>query len=181
MPNIKKITLDHSTTGETVYSIIRREADSFLLNDADGTYAAVPADPYVSLTEDGVIKGRFEKSESRAVWNDGAYTVAIYLQSGGSPSPVADRIIGTGEMHIVSDTEVVPQSATQIAAANAARTVDGAITVAKAERITLAALAGARAGLGTATEQYMAQDGTTPRITLTPDINGNGTPTLDGA
>lgn len=48
-------------------------------------------------------------------------------------------------------------------------------------RITLAALAGKRQGLGTATEQYMGQDGVTPRITLTPDVNGNGTPIVNGA
>tara|TARA_R110000772_G_scaffold8737_2_gene28940 strand:- start:14467 stop:15084 length:618 start_codon:yes stop_codon:yes gene_type:complete len=48
-------------------------------------------------------------------------------------------------------------------------------------RVMLAALAGKRQGLGTITEEYMAQDGTTPRITLTPDVNGNGTPTINGA
>lgn len=47
-------------------------------------------------------------------------------------------------------------------------------------RVMLAALAGKRAGLGTATEQYMAQDGVTPRITLTPDASGNGTPVING-
>lgn len=48
-------------------------------------------------------------------------------------------------------------------------------------RVMLAALAGKREGLGTETEHYMAQDGVTPRITLTPDANGNGTPILDGS
>ena len=48
-------------------------------------------------------------------------------------------------------------------------------------RIMLAALAGKREGLGTTTEAYMAVDGVTPRITLTADTNGNGTPILDGA
>jgi hypothetical protein len=48
-------------------------------------------------------------------------------------------------------------------------------------RVTLAALAGKRAGLGTATENYMAQDGITPRITFAEtDAFGNGTPTLNG-
>lgn len=61
------------------------------------------------------------------------------------------------------------------------RVVDGAITKAGHEKIILAALAGKRSGLGTATETYMAQDGTTPRITLTPDAAGNGAPTLNGA
>lgn len=54
------------------------------------------------------------------------------------------------------------------------------LTAEEMMRIMLAALAGKRQGLGTGTEQYMAQDGTTPRITLTPDQYGNGTPTIDG-
>ena len=91
------------------------------------------------------------------------------------------RNVATGVV-VTTATAVASTAPTtaQIVTANAARVVDGAITVAQAERIALAALAGKRAGLGTATEQYIAQDGTTPRITLTPDANGNGTPTLNG-
>jgi hypothetical protein len=57
MPNTKKISMGWSETGKTVYAIIRREADSFRLNDADGAFATAPADPYLSLAEDAVIKG----------------------------------------------------------------------------------------------------------------------------
>lgn len=106
MANAKKITLDYSQTGITAYCIIRREADGYLLNDATGSFASAPADPYISMTEDGTIKGRYEKSESRSAWNDGRYTIVVYKQAGGSPSPVADTVIGSGEMSIVSDTEV---------------------------------------------------------------------------
>lgn len=108
MANVKKFTLDWNTTGLTIYGIIRREADSFRLNSADGTFATNPASPYLSLTEDTVIKGRYELSESRTVWNDGRYTFAIYKQVGGSPAPVSDMIIGTGEMDIVGDLEIYP-------------------------------------------------------------------------
>ena len=104
---IKKITLDWSETGKTTYCIIRREADGYYCNDANGTFANAPADPYISLTEDGTIKGRYELSESREVWNDGSYTIAIYKQAGGSPAPASDTIIGSGEMSIVSDVEVI--------------------------------------------------------------------------
>lgn len=49
-------------------------------------------------------------------------------------------------------------------------------------RVLLAGIGGKRVGLGTATEQYMAQDGTTPRITFSPtDTYGNGTPAIDGS
>ncbi len=106
MPNAKKIILDYSETGKTVYVIIRREADSNLLNSADGAFAAAPASPYLALTENATLKGRYEVSEARTAWNDGKYTVAIYKQSGGTPAPVSDTIIGSGEMYIASDTEV---------------------------------------------------------------------------
>lgn len=55
------------------------------------------------------------------------------------------------------------------------------LTAEQMMRIMLSALAGKRQGLGTPTEQYLAQDGVTPRITLTADSNGNGTPVLNGA
>jgi hypothetical protein len=66
------------------------------MDDADGSFAEIPVDPYISLTEDAVIKGRYELDESRTVWTDGLYTVAIYNQSGGAPAPASDTIIGTG-------------------------------------------------------------------------------------
>jgi hypothetical protein len=107
MANVKKITADYSATGLTVYAIVRREADGYRLNDADGAFASAPADPFLSLVEDSVIKGRYEVSESRTAWNDGLYTIVVYKQAGGSPSPVADTIIGTGEMYIKSDLEIL--------------------------------------------------------------------------
>ena len=107
MAENKRITLDWDTTGLTAYCIIRREADDFRMDDADGSFAASPADPYVSLTEDAVIKGRYELDESRTVWIDDRYSVAIYSQAGGSPAPASDTIIGTGEMSIKDDLEVI--------------------------------------------------------------------------
>ncbi|MCK5601040.1 hypothetical protein KAR91_04170 [Candidatus Pacearchaeota archaeon] len=106
MAENKRITLDWDATGLTVYCIIRRETDNFRMNDADGSFAETPADPYISLIEDAVIKGRYELDESRTVWNDGRYSVAIYSQAGGSPAPASDTIIGTGEMAIKDDLEV---------------------------------------------------------------------------
>ena len=105
MPNVKKIIQPNSETGKTIYSIIKREADGFLLNDADGTFSAAPADPYLSLSEHATIKGLYEVSESRAVWNDGRYTVTIYKQSGGSPAPASDTVVGGGEIVIKDDLE----------------------------------------------------------------------------
>ena len=108
MAENKTVILDWDTTGLTVYGIIRRESDDFRMDDADGSFAASPADPYVSLTEDAVIKGRYELDEARTVWTDGLYTIAIYSQAGGSPAPVSDTIIGTGPAYwsIKDDLEV---------------------------------------------------------------------------
>jgi hypothetical protein len=55
------------------------------------------------------------------------------------------------------------------------------LTAEEIMRVLLAALAGARSGLGSGTEEYLAQDGTTPRITFSPDAQGNGTPIIDAA
>jgi hypothetical protein len=53
------------------------------------------------------------------------------------------------------------------------------LTAEEIMRVLLAALAGARSGLGSGTEEYLAQDGITPRITFSPDSQGNGTPIID--
>lgn len=107
MANTKTFILDWSETGQTVYFICVRAADSFRLDDGDGDFATSPADPYISWTEDSVLKGRYSLSESRVAWDNGLYTYAVYKQAGGSPAPVSDTIIGTGELWILSDVEVV--------------------------------------------------------------------------
>ncbi|MCE5212107.1 MAG: hypothetical protein LLG40_11180 [Deltaproteobacteria bacterium] len=107
MANIKKITHFWNTTGLTLYCIIRRDADGYLLNDADGAFASGPADPYISLAEDAVIKGMYELSESRAAWDDGNYSIVVYRQTGASPAPASDIVIGSGSIEIRSDLEVI--------------------------------------------------------------------------
>ena len=105
MANAKKISLFHSSTAATVYCIVRRASDGYLLNDADGAFAAAPADPYLALAEDATIKGLYEVSESRTAWAAGKYEVFVYAQAGGSPAPASDTMIGAGEMQIDADTE----------------------------------------------------------------------------
>lgn len=69
-----------------------------------------------------------------------------------------------------------------IAAAIGTRIIEGTLTQDEITRIQLAALAGKTAGIGTATERYLAQDNVTPRITATFDQDSNRTSvTLDGS
>ena len=103
MANIKRFTIDWNQTGLTVYGIIVREADTYLLDDANGTFAPAPADPYLAFTEHPVIVGRYILNESRTVWDNGAYSIAIYRQAGGTPVPLNDTIIGTGQAVIYDD------------------------------------------------------------------------------
>ena len=88
---------------------------------------------------------------------------------------------GSGLSTAEHDKLMALPAATDVASSVGARVIEGALTADQIERIKLAALAGKRQGLGTATEQYMGVDGVTPRITLTPDVNGNGLPTVNGA
>ncbi len=94
MANVKKLGTVKIATGATVYCIIRREVDGYLLDDADGAFANAPADPFNEMTEDGTIKGLYEISESRTAWEPGWYTVYFYAQAGGSPVPVDDALAG---------------------------------------------------------------------------------------
>lgn len=81
-------------TGQTVYAIIRRSSDKALLNDANGTFSALPADPHIALTEDATIKGFYEVDEKRSVWANGEYFEFFYNQLDASPAPSTDDLVG---------------------------------------------------------------------------------------
>jgi hypothetical protein len=104
MPNTKRIQSGW-ITALTLYCIVKREADGYLLNDADGAFAAAPADPYILMSEHATIKGLYTKDEARAAWNDGLYTVAVYYQVGGSPAPASDTLVGLGVLPVDEDAE----------------------------------------------------------------------------
>lgn len=111
---VKKIIVDYPVTGESLYCLIRRESDDFLLNDADGAFAAAPADPYVSLTENSTIKKRYELLENRTVWTDGVYSIISYRLTGVSPNLINDVLISSGIMVVQNNAEVVISSLQQI-------------------------------------------------------------------
>jgi hypothetical protein len=104
--NVKHINIAWSATGLTVYAIIIRELDGYLLDDADGgVFADAPADPYVALTENATLKGHYELSESRQPWDDGWYLALVYKQNGASPSPADDTVIGSARFYVQDDLE----------------------------------------------------------------------------
>ena len=100
MANAKEIKASYAVTGVTIQVRIKREADGYLLNDADGTFAAAPGDSLVDLTEHATLKGLYEKSESRTAWNDGKYTVTAYV------STDLNTIVASGQIYILGDKEV---------------------------------------------------------------------------
>lgn len=106
MANSKRIIIDWAETAKSIYCIVRRESDKFILGSVDGAFTPAPENLYLPLTEDTIIKGRYERNEDRTVWSDGRYTVAVYKQAGVVPSPSADVIIGSGELAIKDDSEV---------------------------------------------------------------------------
>lgn len=111
MANVKKIVAQ-GATGQTVYSIIKRESDGYLLSSVDGTFINNPASPYEYLTEHSTIKGQYEVLESRSVWTDGKYIVAAYKQVGGSANPTVDSPpMAGGEIMIKDDLEIVLDTA----------------------------------------------------------------------
>ena len=92
MPNVKKLSTTKIASGCTVYCIVRREVDGYLLNDDDGTFAAAPTNKNLVLTEDSSIPGLYEVSESRVAWNDGRYKAFIYALGSISITPTAAAI-----------------------------------------------------------------------------------------
>lgn len=120
----------------------------------------------------------------------GAYQATI---SGGNLADALSRVYNTGSPQVLVQSSAAATvvsgdgssstapTAAQNAAAVWSSTLEGALSAEETLRILLAALAGKREGIGTATERYYGQDGVTPRITLTPDQHGNGAPVVDGA
>ena len=116
MANTKTVQLDWSASGKTVYVVLRREVDDYILdNTVSGSFTQPSSSPLdvkycTAMIEDTLLLGRYILNESRQVWDDGLYTGAIYLQSGGSPSPTADRIIGSWAFDCVNDSERISAS-----------------------------------------------------------------------
>ena len=107
----KKRVLVHSETGSTAYVMAFRDSDSAIMNDADGSFStSTSADMYWSMTEHAVIKGQYSATRSDTPWADGMHSLPIFKQGGTTPAPSSDIIIGSGQMYISGDAEVVNSS-----------------------------------------------------------------------
>lgn len=85
-----------------------------------------------------------------------------------------------GLQQVASGSGVTAGDKTDIINGVWAKALEG-LTAEEMMRIMLSALAGKTTGLGTTVEEYLAQDGLTPRITATFDSNSNRTGiVLDG-
>lgn len=121
--------------------------------------------------------------------HDLTITGNLFVEGGGVP---VVRTLGPYQVNVNYTVPVQAQgistsggsgaSPEAIAQAVAQRSLEGALSLEQGLRIMLAALAGRSDGVGTATEQYLAQDGVTPRITATFDESNNRqTVVLDGS
>lgn len=128
-----------------------------------------PISPYVILPGGGVIATVSNLSYS--VSSDGA---------GSGSAPTAAEVATAVKSSLAPDFADVQTSIAGVPTAVWTQVLEG-LTAEEMMRIMLAALSGKRQGLGTPTEEYMARDGVTPRITLAADAAGNGTPVVNGA
>jgi hypothetical protein len=186
----KRITLSSGTVVLDLIDLHSRWKDWLLLGNAGfvqafGTVGGeTPKIPLYLFVSNGwkivpqsanhalsVINGVLETDDASEPFVDpaGGYSIRIKLESPG---------IAIG----YSSSGSTGPTAESIAAAIGQRIIDNGMSNDALLRILLAALAGKTAGLGTDTEQYLAQDGITPRITAQFDANNNRTSvTLNGA
>ena len=168
------------------YSLMRELSD--YLDSEAGISLPVAFSHNTSVTISGVTYARTLSflAPYTITFESGAYQVKLV---GGTNNNILD-VLNPNNVSVIPANSAGLQTTTgsggttgptasEIATAVWSKSLES-LTAEEMMRIMLAALAGKRQGLGTATETYLAQDGTTPRITLTADAEGNGTPTLNG-
>jgi hypothetical protein len=109
MAKAKKLST-HAAQGLNLYVMVRRDLDSYYLNDATGAFVTpLPADPYLALAESASLPGLYEVSESRSAWNPGDYSAVVYSRAGGAPAPATDTVLGWIPLVIRGDQVVSTQ------------------------------------------------------------------------
>jgi len=181
-PINKRVILDSVSVSATeVYS---RSAD-WLVMDDNAKYGAVfrqvggdDLGSGLSIPPYFFLQGgwRIRPMESD---HDLDFTGNLFVEGGGNPFV---RTLGNYQVSIRSTVPVQAQgistsgapapTAEQTAGAVWSRLIEG-LTAEQMLRVMTAALVGTTTGLGTSTEQYMAQDGSTPRVTADFDASNN--------
>lgn len=106
MANYKRFVTGY-LTGATVYAMVVRDVDGYFLATDKTGFASGAG--YPAMSEHATVKGLFVLNTNDAKWDDGAYTVAAYVQAGASPAPASDTLISCGTFTILDDTEMPAQ------------------------------------------------------------------------
>lgn len=108
MPTTKTLTAS-AATGQTVYCLVKRDSDGYLLRASNGAFETglTATQAAQLLTEHGTAKGLFEATENRTIWLDGSYTFVCYAETvAGTVSPVTDLILGVSRVSFRNDLEL---------------------------------------------------------------------------
>jgi hypothetical protein len=103
MAENKNIRFDYYEKGLSLYCIVRKEINQYILDATDGIFKSSPANPYFTMTENAVIKGLYEVNEARILWDDGNYHVTVFQMLGASQVPATDDKVGEGDIFITND------------------------------------------------------------------------------
>ena len=140
----------------------------FLING----WKIVPQSANHTLTvTDGILIG--ENASDPFQDPIGSYAIRINREAPGIAVGYETGISGLTPQ----ESSMLTNMPTEVANVN----IEGTLSLSQTIKILLAALVGKTTGIGTNEEIYLAQNGTTPRITATFDANGNRiTIVLDG-
>jgi len=103
MAENKNIRFDYYEKGLSLYCIVRKEINQYILDVTDGIFKSSPINPYFTMTENAVVKGLYEFNENRTFWDYGNYHCTVFQKLGASPAPATDDKVGEGDIFIAND------------------------------------------------------------------------------
>lgn len=102
-----------SPTGASVYALVMRSIDGYILDNSTGFFAKSPSAYGITLTESSTV---YSATDSRSAWVDGIYSIAYYIKAGANPDVASDTLIQVTTCIVKNDviinTEVVSSDAT---------------------------------------------------------------------
>lgn len=152
----------------TLYIVLTRDDDGYILDSSDMTYkapATVGIAPANALTEreiDGVKTQVYEFTDSTTVWNDGTYRFRIYEQAGGAAAINTDRIFASGTLIVRGDAIIERSYSFGGEIDNVPVDVENVVQTAANDII--AALGTVNTNLGTLEDDVEVMTATTPTI-----------------